>query len=178
MRSRIDDARHESGSELPAEVVSSVRPAHCSGMAYEITADEIEGLSEDQQVAIMESLLLAVTADHQATAAETKKLDAAINAIPWRMAPAKVMEHLLAARTRIVGGVEVGALIQQIAQRLPAPAVREKLFHAMASIMEVDGGLNAQAKNLLGVYVHAFALTGGQIDAIKADIKAAAQQSF
>lgn len=149
-------------------------------MAYEITTKELEGLSEDQQVAIMESLIMAVIADHKATPAETKKLDDEVNAVPWTLAPAKVMERLLDARTRIVGfktPAEAVSLVQQIAERLPDPVLREKLFHAMASIMEVDGGLNADAKNLLGVYVHAFALTGVQIEAIKADIKAAAQPS-
>jgi len=149
-------------------------------MAYEITTKELEGLSEDQQVAIMESLIMAVIADHKATPTETKKLDDEVNAVPWTLTPAKVMEHLLDARTRIVGfktPAEAVSLIQQIAERLPDPVLREKLFHAMASIMEVDGGLNADAKNLLGVYVHAFGLTGVQIDAIKADIKAAAQLS-
>jgi hypothetical protein len=143
-------------------------------MGYQIEKKDIEALSDDQQVAIMESLVLAVAADHKTSPAETKQFDVEVNAVPWNMEPPKVIEHLLEVRTRILAETRseaVVSLINQIAERLPDPVLREKLFHAMGSIMAMDGQMTMDEKNLLAVYMKAFGLTGVQIDAIKTDIK-------
>ena len=145
-------------------------------MGYAITTQDLEGLSEDQQVAIMESLVLSVAADHRSSKAETTQFEAAINAIPWKLEPAKVMSHLNEVRDRVLAQHDPAAassLVNQIAERLPFPELREKLFHAMASIMAVEGTPNADDKTLLFAYVKAFGMTGPQVDAIKADIKSA-----
>jgi uncharacterized tellurite resistance protein B-like protein len=148
-------------------------------MSYAITSEDLQGLSEDQQVAIMESLILAVAADHRTSKTEVTQFEAAINAIPWKLDPAKVMSDLTDVRTRVLALDAAGAssLINQIAERLPFPELREKLFHAMASVMAVDGLLNNDDKMMLLGYVKAFGITNGQVDAIKADIKARAQDS-
>ncbi|MCE9575362.1 MAG: hypothetical protein K8W52_19580 [Deltaproteobacteria bacterium] len=149
-------------------------------MGYEIKKQDLDGLSADQQVAIMESLVLAVVADHKTTPAETKQFEAEVNAVPWNLEPAKVMEQLLAVRTRIIAmktPEEAASLINQVAERLPDPVLREKLFYAMGSIMASDLQMTLEEKNVLSVYVKAFGLTVDQVESIKTDIKSRAAQA-
>ncbi len=143
-------------------------------MGYKIEKKDLEGLSDDQQVAIMESLVLAVVADHKATPAETGQFDVQVNAVPWAMEPPKVIEHFKEVRTRILGHktpAEAVSLVNQIAERLPDPILREKLFHAMGSIMAADNQMAMDEKNVLAVYMKAFGITVDQLEAIKTDIK-------
>lgn len=147
-------------------------------MGYQIKKQDLAGLSADQQVAIMESLVLAVVADHATSPQETRQFETQINAVPWTLEPAKVMEQLRDVRTRILAmksASEAVSLINQIAERLPDPALREKLFYAMASIMASDLQMTLDEKNVLAVYAKAFGLTGDQIEAIKTDIKGRAR---
>jgi len=145
-------------------------------MAYEMTAKDLVDLSEDQQVAIMESLVLAIVADHKTNPAETTRFDAELSAIPWKLEPPKVIEHILEIRDRVLAMKDTQepiALIRRIAERLPDPSVREKVFRAMGSIMSADGTPNLDEKNMLITYARAFGLDGHQIEAIKADLAAA-----
>lgn len=142
-------------------------------MGYTIEKQDVEGLSDDQQVAILESLVLALAADRKTSPAETGELEAQLNAVPWTMQPPQVIEHLLEVRTRVLAlpPAEAAALIDRIAERLPAPALREKLFHAMASIMAADHQMSVDERAVLARYTKAFGLTVEQIEAIKADVK-------
>jgi len=149
-------------------------------MGYEIKKQDLDGLSADQQVAIMESLVLAVVADHKTSPAETKQFEAEVNAVPWNLEPATVMADLLDVRTRILAmktSEEAVSLINQIAERLPDPVLREKLFYAMGSIMASDLQMTLDEKNVLSVYVKAFGLTVDQVESIKTDIMARAARA-
>lgn len=144
-------------------------------MGYAITGKDLEGLSEDQQAAIMESLLLAVAADRKATADEAKLFEDELNAIPWTLAPDKVMKMVMAARDRVFARktpAEATSLVQQIGERLTDPSLRTKVYHAVATIMLTDHDITDREQQIMKAYGAAFGLDRGDIEAIEADLGA------
>lgn len=148
-------------------------------MTFEIDETDTKSLTEVQKIAVMEALLLGVLANGKPSKAEIARFDAVAERIPWGLERATVVGHMEAARSRIVALAKAGdrdkilELIGTIAARLPTPVLREKTFHAIASVMWADGDFADDERNLLAALALAFQLTLERVEAVKQSIAAA-----
>lgn len=143
-------------------------------MSFAFTKEDLEAQSLGQKVAIMESLIVALTADGATPDAETDRFDREVEAIPWGMERAELIAELTAARQRIMAleSREAGvALIERAAATLDT-SMREKVFRAMASIIRADMEMNKAELGLLRGYASAFGISNERIEQIKAAVDA------
>jgi hypothetical protein len=147
-------------------------------MSFEINETDMNSLDEPQKLAVIEALLLGVLANGKPSKEEIARFDAISERIPWGLDRAALVNHMESARTRIVALAKAGdrdkilELIGSVATRLPMP-LREKTFHAIASVMWADGAFVPDEKNVLSALALAFQLTLERVDAIKKSLDTA-----
>ena len=143
-------------------------------MGFELTQEDVKALTDDQKVAIMESLLIAVLADGRAEKQEVVQFDQEVERVPWGIERSALAGQMEAARGRILqlkGAAVVLPFIGSVASRLPTEELREKVFRAMCAIMATSD-LNPGEKNVMFTFATAFRIPLPRLDAIKADVSA------
>ena len=146
-------------------------------MEFTLTQSETQSMTADQKVAVMESMLMAVLADGRAEKAEVAEFDAQVERIQWNLELAQLKAQMEAARTRVLataskGEGEVLRMIGGIAMLLPSNELRQKVLHAMCSIMAASD-LNLAEKTIVHAFATAFGIPLERLEAIKASIKQA-----
>lgn len=145
-------------------------------MSFAFTKDDLAGLCEDEKVAIMESLVVAVVTDGKMPASETAKFDSEVEAIDWGMEQSQLIALMTGARARVLAlktrddGI---AFIHSVRDRLSNATLREKVFRSMGAIMFADDDMAKSERNVLAGYATAFGLTHERFKVIQADIVSA-----
>jgi len=146
-------------------------------MEFQLTQGEMQSMTADQKVAVMESMLMAVLADGRAEKPEVAEFDAQVERTPWNLEHAQLKAQMEAARTRVLasagkGEGEVLRMIGGIAMLLPSIELRQKVLHSMCSIMAAND-LNLGEKTIVHAFATAFGIPLDRLEAIKASIKQA-----
>lgn len=143
-------------------------------MKYTLSQEDVAGLNDDQKGAVFEALVTAVFADGKVDQTEIERFEQEIGQVPLGKDSETLKKMVNTARDKVqklTNREEVVAFIKTIAGRLTAPALREKVWRMMSSVMWADRDLNDNEKNVLAAFAIEFGLTKDQIDAIKKDIK-------
>src|SRR5688500_18374252 len=150
-------------------------------MSFVLEEQDMRGLSEDQKVAIMEALVIAVFADGKAKPAEGAKFEAEVGRIPWGLPGDKVTAHLKSVKDRVLEVARthdqkgVTSMVENIAKKLPDADVRAKVFRTMTAVMGAGDGLTVAEKNAMIGFATVFELSLETLDEIKAAMIAAGE---
>ena len=139
-------------------------------MAFTLTKEDINGLSDDQLAAIFESLVTAVFADGRADPVEIERFEKEVEAVPWGKAAADVQKIVQASKARVAklaNAQDVMTFIQAIAARLTKQDVREKVLRMMGSLMFSDKNFVNDEMNILSAFSEVFQIPGARLDEIR-----------
>jgi hypothetical protein len=110
------------------------------------TAEELAPLTEDQSMAILESLFLTVIVDGKVEPAEVKAFAASALSYPWSWGTSgeviKAKLDLLATRMQAITRATMKEHLKGLGERIPSAALREKTFAGMFALMIADGKLD------------------------------------
>jgi uncharacterized tellurite resistance protein B-like protein len=139
----------------------------------QLEAADLEATDDPQKLAIIESMLLAVFADGEASPLEIRKFDGIVERLPWGVDKPVLDAMVVGAMQRmqpLTTEQAILAFAAGIAQRVPAPALREKIVYTMAVLAEADGVMHQFEQNILGVMIVAFEIPPDRVAAIKAAV--------
>ncbi|MCW5808673.1 MAG: hypothetical protein KIT31_40360 [Deltaproteobacteria bacterium] len=124
------------------------------------TADELAPLTDDQNLAILESLFLTVIVDGKVDPNEVKAFAVSALTYPWNWGQStEVVKTKLDAIGGSLGGVTretMKAHLQGLGARIPTPALREKTFAGMFALMIADGKLDEKEKTAAIAFAQVF----------------------
>jgi uncharacterized tellurite resistance protein B-like protein len=127
------------------------------------TAEELQPLTEDQNLAILESLYLTVIVDGKVEATEIKAFAVSALSYPWNWGTSReALEQRLTALASRIGAIDRAKMKEHlvgIGQRIPTVALREKTFAGMFSLMISDGKLDDKEKTAAIGFANVFALS-------------------
>lgn len=114
------------------------------------TADELAPLTEDQNLAILESLFLTVIVDGKVDPNEVKAFAVSVLTYPWNWGQTpdvlKAKIDVIATKLRGTTRATMTAYLKGIGPRIPTQALREKTFAGMFALMIADGRLDDKEK--------------------------------
>jgi uncharacterized tellurite resistance protein B-like protein len=124
------------------------------------TADELAPLTDDQNLAILESLFLTVIVDGKVEPNEVKAFAVSALTYPWNWGQSTdVVKQKLDAIGARLGGVtrdSMKAHLKALGSRIPTPALREKTFAGMFALMIADGKLDEKEKTAAIAFAQVF----------------------
>ncbi|MBX3162405.1 MAG: hypothetical protein KF773_40950 [Deltaproteobacteria bacterium] len=124
------------------------------------TADELAPLTDDQNLAILESLFLTVIVDGKVDPNEVKAFAVSALTYPWNWGQStEVVKTKLDAIGGSLGGVTretMKAHLQGLGARIPTPVLREKTFAGMFALMIADGKLDEKEKTAAIAFAQVF----------------------
>lgn len=132
---------------------------------------DLASLDDAQRLAVLEALVVGVTADGKVTAAEARRFDEIVLSLPWGLDRAVLGAMVKGAHERIAGlrsPAQVQDYVASLANRLPSAELRDKVVYTMATLMWSDGEVHPAEKGVLGLLVIAFGITSERAAAIKA----------
>jgi uncharacterized tellurite resistance protein B-like protein len=144
-----------------------------------ISDKTLEGLSEDQNQAVVDALLTAIFADGEVSAEERAQFEKEVTKLPWAWGndAEKMAKAVAAAEEKLVAATQGGqqdtiAHIKGIGDRLPTPELKEKVFRMMAAIVYADSKqANELERNVLGAFTHAFGMPPERAVAIAKEVR-------
>jgi uncharacterized tellurite resistance protein B-like protein len=114
------------------------------------TAEELAPLTDDQNMAILESLFLTVIVDGKVEPNEVKAFAASALTYPWNWGQSgdviKSKLDALAARLKAITRANMKDHLKEIGTRIPTLELREKTFAGMFALMIADGRLDEKEK--------------------------------
>lgn len=137
---------------------------------------DLDAADDSAKLAILECMLLSIYADGVVTPQELTRFQGIVAALPWGMEEPVLVALLKGATQRMKPLTHPQAILDYVAnlaERVPSPALREKIVFTMGVLAASDGALHQFEKNILGVVVVAFGLTRPKVEEIKAAVAAA-----
>jgi uncharacterized tellurite resistance protein B-like protein len=126
------------------------------------TADELAGLTDDQNMAILESLFLTVIVDGKVEPNEVKAFAASALTYPWSWGTSadtiKAKLDTLAGNLKAISPDGMKDHLRAIGERIPTPVLREKTFAGMFALMIADGKLDDKEKTAAIGFANVFGL--------------------
>jgi hypothetical protein len=126
------------------------------------TADELKPLSDDQNMAILESLFLTVIVDGKVEPNEVKAFAVSALTYPWNWGSSadviKSKLDTLAASLKAINRENMKDHLKAIGTRIPTPELREKTFAGMFALMIADGRLDDKEKTAAIGFASVFGL--------------------
>ena len=114
------------------------------------TAAELAPLTDDQNLAILESLFLTVIVDGKVEPNEVKAFAVSALTYPWNWGQTpdvlKAKIDVIATRLKGTTRATMGTYLKGIGTRIPTPVLREKTFAGMFALMIADGKLDDKEK--------------------------------
>lgn len=114
------------------------------------TADELRPLTEDQNLAILESLFLTVIVDGKVEQNEVKAFAVSALTYPWNWGQSpdvlKGKIDVIATKLKGTTRANMAAYLKGIGGRIPSQTLKEKTFAGMFSLMIADGRLDDKEK--------------------------------
>jgi uncharacterized tellurite resistance protein B-like protein len=115
------------------------------------TAEELKPLTDDQNLAILESLFLTVIVDGKVEPNEVKAFAVSALTYPWNwgQTPEVIKDKLdtLATRLKTITRENMKEHLKSLGTRIPTPELREKTFAGMFALMIADGKLDEKEKS-------------------------------
>jgi uncharacterized tellurite resistance protein B-like protein len=130
-------------------------------MGYTFTADEMRALSDAQKDAIIDVVIAGVLADGQIADAEADKVDSEFRKLDWGRSVEEMEEKVKQSFTRInafTSPEQAFGLVKSAAETLADPALREKTFALLMTVMYADRKMSPNEKTVLTVFATAFQL--------------------
>jgi uncharacterized tellurite resistance protein B-like protein len=126
------------------------------------TAEELQPLTDDQSLAILESLFLTVIADGKIEPNEVKAFAVSALSYPfnWGNSPDTVKAKLdaIAARIKDVTRASMKDYLKALGPRIPTQTLREKTFAGMFALMLADGKLDDKEKTAALAFSSVFSI--------------------
>jgi uncharacterized tellurite resistance protein B-like protein len=145
------------------------------------TAAELAPLTEDQNLAMLESLFVTVLADGRVDRREVKAFVASALSWPWNWGQSPdVLEAKLdamAGRLRHVTRASLADHLVGLGPRIPTPALREKTFAGMFALMIADGRLDEREKKAAQAFAAVFGIPTGRAIEIVQQVGSALMQA-
>jgi uncharacterized tellurite resistance protein B-like protein len=141
-----------------------------------LTAEEVQALTHEQQDAILEAMVIAVVADGKVDEEEIARFNSELAKVPWTQPKEDVVKKAQAAQARVAGLAnddERRAMLMGIAARLPHGAIAEKTLGMMALVMTADGPANAAERGALAVFASAFGIGQDRLATIASSLRGA-----
>jgi uncharacterized tellurite resistance protein B-like protein len=135
--------------------------------------EDFAAMDDAQKAALLEALVTGVLADGKVTPAEIARFDEVVGGLPWGVDRPILTAMVTAAQERVKaidGPAALQDFVASLAARLPTPALRDKIFYTMATVIVADGEIGQLEKNILGLFVLAFNITSERVAAIKAAV--------
>ena len=114
------------------------------------TADELAPLTDDQNMAILESLFLTVIVDGKVEPNEVKAFAMSVLSYPWNWGQTpevlKAKIDVIATRLKGTTRATMATYLKGIGPRIPTQVLREKTFAGMFALMIADGKLDDKEK--------------------------------
>jgi hypothetical protein len=127
------------------------------------TADELKPLTEDQNMAILESLFLTVIVDGKVQPNEVKAFAVSALTYPWNwgQTPEVLKGKLdtLATTLKSITRANMKEHLKAIGTRIPTAELREKTFAGMFALMISDGKLDEKEKTAAIGFASVFGLS-------------------
>ena len=124
------------------------------------TADELAPLTEDQNLAILESLFLTVIVDGKVEPNEVKAFAVSALTYPWNWGSTpevlKAKLDVIATRLKGITRTNMKEHLKGIGPRIPSQTLREKTFAGMFSLMIADGNLDDKEKTAAIAFAQVF----------------------
>jgi uncharacterized tellurite resistance protein B-like protein len=124
------------------------------------TREELAPLTEDQNLAILESLFLIVIVDGKVEQNEVKAFAVSALTYPWNWGQQpdtlKAKMDVIAGRLKGITRANMGDHLKGIGQRIPTPILREKTYAGMFALMIADGKLDDKEKTAAIAFAHLF----------------------
>jgi uncharacterized tellurite resistance protein B-like protein len=136
---------------------------------------DLLAMDDGQKAAVLEALVTGVLADGRVTPAEVRRFDEIVMALPWGMDEPVLKALVKGTQERVMAlktPQQIHDFVANLAARLTAPALRDKVVYTMASVMGADGDVNQLEKNVVGLFVVSFGITTDRFEAIKAAVGA------
>ena len=128
-------------------------------MSYELTAEEMQGLTDAQKDAIIDVVIAGVLADGAVDEAEVGKFDSEIRKVAWGRTEAQMDEIIKASFEKINSfnsPEQAFALVKAAADTLTDQTIRQKTFALLMKVMYADQKMSANEKTVLTVFATAF----------------------
>lgn len=127
-------------------------------------------MTDEQKLVVLEALVVGVLADGKVESEEVKRFDEVVGTLPWGLDKSVLAALVTQTQQRVSSLPNAQAVtdfVINMAARIPAPALRDKVFYTMCTIMAADGDVNRLEKAVIGVFVLAFGITSDRLAAIK-----------
>lgn len=146
------------------------------------TTEELAPLTEDQSLAILESLFLTVIVDGKVEASEVKAFAVSALTYPWSWGPtAEALRPKLDALGGRIGAIDRTNMkehLKGIGARIPTEALREKTFAGMFALMISDGKLDEKEKTAAIGFANVFGLSQARAVEIIGQVMAALMKAI
>ena len=124
------------------------------------TAEELEPLTDDQNLAILESLFLTVIVDGKVEQNEVKAFAVSALTYPWNWGNSPdVLKGKLDVIAKSLKGITRANMkdhLKGLGPRIPSQTLREKTFAGMFSLMVADGKLDDKEKTAAIAFAQVF----------------------
>jgi uncharacterized tellurite resistance protein B-like protein len=124
------------------------------------TTEELAPLTEDQNLAILESLFLIVIVDGKVEQTEVKAFAVSALTWPWNWGQTpdvlKSKMDLIAGRLKGIDRSNMSDHLKALGTRIPTPTLREKTYAGMFALMISDGKLDDKEKTAAIAFAHLF----------------------
>ncbi len=138
-----------------------------------LEAADLLAMDDGQKVSVLEALVTGVLADGRVTPAEVRRFDEIVLGLPWGMDEPVLKAMVKATQERVMAlktPQQIHDFVANLAARLTAPDLRDKVVYTMASVMGADGDVNQLEKNVVGLFVVSFGITTDRFEVIKAAV--------
>ncbi|MBX3159039.1 MAG: TerB family tellurite resistance protein [Deltaproteobacteria bacterium] len=136
-----------------------------------LEASDLAALDDAQRLAVLETMVIGLVADDKVVPSELRRFEEIVMGLPWGVDREVLAGMVRGARERLANlktSAEVTDYVVRLAEKLPSPALRDKLVFTMATLMYADGEVVQIEKNVLGLFVVAFGITSDRVAAIRA----------
>ncbi len=143
-------------------------------MSFALSQDDVKGLNDDQKIAIIDALVTAAWADGTVSQSEKDRFESEMVKLPWGKEPAQLIEMVHTSVGKVVQLKDKDSVLKfiaGIAEKLPDPAIREKVLYTMGTIMYSDRDLSTPEKNVIAAFSEAFKLPRDRIEAIGKEVR-------
>lgn len=134
-----------------------------------LDANDFSVMDDGQRIAVLEAMIAGMVADNRLTPPEIRRFDEIVLGLPWGVSSDVLVAMIKGAKDRVIAlkAEQVQEYVHKLADRIPTPALREKVVFTMATLMLSDGELAQVEKNVLGLFVLSFGISAERASAIR-----------
>ncbi len=134
-----------------------------------LDANDFSVMDDGQRIAVLEAMIAGMVADNRLTPPELRRFDEIVLGLPWGVSSDVLVAMIKGAKDRVTAlkAEQVQDYVHKLADRIPTPALRDKVVFTMATLMLADGELAQVEKNVLGLFVLSFGISAERASAIR-----------